>query len=73
MKTIMDFTGHYPSINPFIWQERVPYEFQQLTDEDKSISFMTDEFLRHSWSRKYGVWILANGFCQQAELNHGKL
>ena len=49
-------------INPFIWQERVPYEFQQLTDEDKSISFMTDEFfygIRGRGNMGYGFWQMA--------------
>lgn len=49
-------------INPFIWQERVPYEFQQLTDEDKALSFMTDEFLygiRGRGNMGYGFWQMA--------------
>lgn len=49
-------------INPFIWQERVPYEFQQLTDDDKAISFMTDEFfygIRGRGNMGYGFWQMA--------------
>jgi phage major head subunit gpT-like protein len=50
-------------INPFIWQERVPYEFQQLTDEDKALSFMTDEFftafvVAEIWDMDSGKWLL---------------
>jgi phage major head subunit gpT-like protein len=50
-------------INPFIWQERIPYEIQQITEGKESLSFMTDEYFygvrgREIWDMDSGRWLL---------------
>lgn len=49
-------------INPFIWQERIPYEIQQITEGKESLSFMTDEYfygVRGRGNMGYGFWQMA--------------
>ncbi|EOY8360616.1 MULTISPECIES: Mu-like prophage major head subunit gpT family protein [Enterobacteriaceae] len=57
-------------INPFIWQERLPYEIQQLTEANDSISFMRDEYfygVRGRGNMGYGFWQMA--FASKKELS----
>ncbi|MER3383305.1 Mu-like prophage major head subunit gpT family protein [Pectobacterium aroidearum] len=57
-------------INPFIWQERIPYDIQQITDGNESLSFMTDEYfygVRGRGNMGYGFWQMA--FASKKELN----
>ncbi|AXF75278.1 Mu-like prophage major head subunit gpT family protein [Erwinia tracheiphila] len=49
-------------INPFIWQERIPYEIQQLNDDKDSAAFMTDKYfygIRGRGNMGYGFWQMA--------------
>lgn len=51
-------------IKPLIYQERMPYELQQMTDNSDSNVFRNDEFLygvRGRGNAGYGLWQLAFG------------
>jgi phage major head subunit gpT-like protein len=50
------------AVKPIIWQERIPYEFQTITDPKDTKVFMTDEFLygiRARVNAGFGLWQLA--------------
>jgi phage major head subunit gpT-like protein len=52
------------AVRPIIWQEREPYAFQQLTQEDSDFVFMMDRYLygiRARVNAGFGLWQLAYG------------
>lgn len=52
------------AVRPIIWQERVKYEFQQLTDDTDEEVFKNDHYLYGVWARVnagFGLWPLAWG------------
>lgn len=52
------------SVRPMIWQERLPYEFQQLTQTDNQHVFLNDEYVygvRARVNAGFGLWQLAWG------------
>lgn len=52
------------AIRPLIWQEREPYEFQQLVDSDNEYVFRNDQYLyglRARVNAGFGLWQLAWG------------
>lgn len=52
------------AVRPMIWQERLPYEFQQLNQTDNQHVFMQDEFIygvRARVNAGFGLWQLAWG------------
>ncbi len=52
------------SVRPMIWQERLPYEFQQMTESNNSHVFMQDEYIygvRARVNAGFGLWQLAWG------------
>ncbi|BBT70549.1 Mu-like prophage major head subunit gpT family protein [Klebsiella sp. WP8-S18-ESBL-06] len=56
-------------INPFIWQERIPYQVQQLTSSDDTGTFINDEYyygVRGRGNMGYGFWQMA--FASKKEL-----
>lgn len=58
------------AMKPIIWQERIGYEFQTITDPTDTKVFMTDEFLygiRARVNAGFGLWQLAFG--SKATLN----
>lgn len=58
------------AVKPIIWQERIGYEFQTITDPKDTKVFMTDEFLYGTRARVnagFGLWQLA--FASKDTLN----
>ena len=52
------------SMRPMIWQERLPYEFQQMTETNNPHVFMQDEYVygvRARVNAGFGLWQLAWG------------
>ena len=52
------------AVRPLIWQERDPYEFQQLTRDDDDYVFRNDKYLygvRARVNAGFGLWQLAYG------------
>lgn len=52
------------AVRPIIWQERIKYEFQQLTRDDSEEVFLNDRFLygvRARVNAGFGLWQLAWG------------
>lgn len=51
-------------MRPMIWQERLPYEFQQMTETNNPHVFMQDEYVygvRARVNAGFGLWQLAWG------------
>lgn len=52
------------AVRPMIWQERMPYEFQSITDPDHQHVFLHDEYVygvRARVNAGFGLWQLAWG------------
>ncbi|EBG7334702.1 Mu-like prophage major head subunit gpT family protein [Salmonella enterica] len=59
------------SVNPFIWQERIPYSIDIVDDEQNRDVFMRDEYfygIRGRGNMGYGLWQLA--YASDAPLNN---
>ena len=60
-------------IKPLVWQNRIPYEFQPLTNPDDPNVFWRDEFVfgaRGRGNAGFGLWQLAYGSNQPLDSAH---